>query len=153
MMRITRESTPVDLGVLEDQVGYMLRRAQLTVFADFSAAQRGSIVRPGQFSVLAVIGRNPGLNQSQLCDALGIKRANLVAVIDYLEKIELVRRDPSATDRRSNRLHLTAAGEQALQKAIQDQATHEARIARLLGVEGRLLLLAQLEKLCGLGRI
>ena len=32
-----------DLGNLEDHVGYMLRRAQLAVFADFTAAQTGSV--------------------------------------------------------------------------------------------------------------
>jgi DNA-binding MarR family transcriptional regulator len=139
-----------DLGDLESHVGYLLRRAQMAVFADFIAAQNGAIARPGQFSVLAVIGRNPGLSQSRLCDALGIKRANLVAVIDHLESLKLVRRDPSATDRRSNRLHLTAAGERALQKAIDGQAKHEARIMRLLGAEGRAALLKQLAKLCEL---
>jgi DNA-binding MarR family transcriptional regulator len=140
-----------DLGGLDRQVGYLLRRAQLAVFADFSASQRGAVTSPGQFSVLAVIGRNPGLSQSQLCEALGIKRANLVAVIDHFESLALVRRDPSATDRRSNRLHLTATGEKALRKALDDQATHEARITRLLGVAGRAALLKQLAKLCELG--
>jgi len=127
-----------DLGKLEDHVGYMLRRAQLAVFADFTAAQTGSVVRPGQFSVLAVIGGNAGLSQSQLCEALGIKRANLVS------------RQPSATDRRSNRLHLTPAGERTLKKSIADQARHEARITRLLGPSGRAELLKLLTKLCNL---
>jgi DNA-binding MarR family transcriptional regulator len=140
-----------DLGSLEDHVGYMLRRAQLAVFADFTAAQTGSVVRPGQFSVLAVIGGNAGLSQSQLCEALGIKRANLVAVIDHLESLKLVSRQPSATDRRSNRLHLTPAGERALKKSIADQARHEARITRLLGPSGRAELLKLLAKLCKLG--
>jgi hypothetical protein len=31
------------LGDLDQQVGYMVRRAQLAVFADFSAAQRGVV--------------------------------------------------------------------------------------------------------------
>src|SRR5258706_1100837 len=102
-----------DLGKLEDHVGYMLRRAQLAVFADFTAAQTGSVVRPGQFSVLAVIGGNAGLSQSQLCEALGIKRANLVAVIDHLETLKLVSRQPPATHPRTKRpRHSTAAGEQ-----------------------------------------
>jgi DNA-binding MarR family transcriptional regulator len=149
----SKELEEADLGNLDSQVGYMLRRAQLAVFADFSALQRGSVVRPGQFSVLAVIGNNPGLSQSQLCDALNIKRANLVAVIDHLELLGLVRRDPSATDRRSNELQLTEAGESALQKAVEDQATHEARVTRLLGTAGRLALLKQLAKLCELSRV
>jgi DNA-binding MarR family transcriptional regulator len=140
-----------DLGNLEDHVGYMLRRAQLAVFADFTAAQTGAVVRPGQFSVLAVIGGNAGLSQSQLCEALGIKRANLVAVIDHLESLKLVSRQPSPTDRRSNRLHLTPAGERALKKSIADLARHEARISRLLGPTGRTELLKLLAKLCKLG--
>jgi DNA-binding MarR family transcriptional regulator len=139
-----------DLGDLGQQVGYLLRRAQLAVFADFSARQRGPIVRPGEYSVLAVIGRNPGLSQSQLCATLGIKRANLVAVIDHLESLGLARRDLSATDRRSNRLQLTVAGQRALQTAVETQAKQEARITRLLGADGRRALLKQLAKLCEL---
>jgi DNA-binding MarR family transcriptional regulator len=139
-----------ELGDLGQQVGYLLRRAQLAVFADFSARQRGPVVRPGEYSVLAVIGRNPGLSQSQLCAALGIKRANLVAVIDHLESLGLARRDLSATDRRSNRLQLTVAGQRALQTAVETQAKQEARITRLLGVTGRRALLKQLAKLCEL---
>ncbi|MGO9993985.1 MAG: hypothetical protein ACLPTF_15915, partial [Steroidobacteraceae bacterium] len=60
--------------------------------------------------------------------------------------------DPSAIDRRSNRLQLTDAGERALQKAVADQAKHEERITRLLGTSGRAVLLKQLAKLCQLGR-
>jgi DNA-binding MarR family transcriptional regulator len=141
-----------EVGDLDKRVGYMLRRAQLAVFADFSASQRGAIARPGQFSVLSVIGRNPGLSQSQLCAALGIKRANLVAVIDELESLELVRRTPSSTDRRSNRLELTPTGTRALRRSTADQAKHEARVTRLLGAAGRTALLEQLAKLCEIGR-
>lgn len=139
-----------DIADLDQQVGYMLRRAQLAVFADFVAAQSGRAASPGQFSVLAVIGRNPGLSQSQLCEALGIKRANLVAVIDHLEAFGLVRRDPSDTDRRSNHLRLTHAGVRALETAVAEQQIHEARITRLLGAAGRASLLQQLAKLCEL---
>ncbi len=139
-----------DLADLDQQVGYMLRQAQLAVFADFIAKQRGAPLRPGQFSILAIIGRNPGLSQTKVCSALGIKRANLVAAIDALESLGLVRRDASVTDRRSNRLHLTPAGQRALQGALDTQAVHEARITRLLGTAGKRALLKQLAKLCEL---
>src|ERR1700684_3561937 len=101
-----RGAAAAEVGDLDQHVGYMLRRAQIAVFADFIATQRGRVARPGQFSVLSVIGRNPGITQSQLCATLGIKRANLVAVIDHLEELDLARREPSKTDRRSNRLRL-----------------------------------------------
>ena len=139
-----------DLAGLDSHVGYMLRRAQLAVFGDFIACQHGAVTRPGQFSILAVIDRNPGLSQSRVCAALGIKRANLVAVIDELETSGLVRRDSSTKDRRSNHLHLTPAGQRALRSAFDYQEQHEARIVRLLGVAGRRSLLKQLAKLCEL---
>jgi DNA-binding MarR family transcriptional regulator len=140
------------LADLDCQVGYMLRQAQLAVFADFIAKQRGAVLRPGQFSILAIVGRNPGLSQTKVCAALGIKRANLVAAIDALEALGLVRRDASVTDRRSNRLQLTPAGQRALQAALETQAEHEARITRLLGTAGKRALLRQLAKLRELGK-
>jgi DNA-binding MarR family transcriptional regulator len=142
-----------EVGDLDQHVGYMLRRAQIAVFADFIATQRGSVTRPGQFSVLSVIGRNPGITQSQLCATLGIKRANLVAVIDHFESLDLARREPSKTDRRSNRLRLTDAGQRTLQMALDDQSAHEARIMNLLGSAGKQALLKLLAKLCELGNV
>jgi DNA-binding MarR family transcriptional regulator len=153
---VTRTSPNVaqtDLANLDSQVGYMLRQAQLAVFSDFIANQRGAALRPGQFSILAIVGRNPGLSQTQVCRALGIKRANLVAAIDVLESLGMVRRDACLTDRRSNRLHLTAAGQRTLQAALESQAEHELRITRLLGAAGKRALLTQLAKLRELRKI
>jgi DNA-binding MarR family transcriptional regulator len=150
---VNNRNAATELGGLDSQVGYMLRQAQLAVFADFVASQRGAIARPGQFSILAVIDRNPGLSQSRVCAALGIKRANLVAVIDHLESLGLVRRDTSVKDRRSNQLHLTPSGQRTLRSALDNQAVHEARITRLLGTAGRRNLLKQLAKLCELRNI
>ncbi len=147
MAKVSQNRAEADLANLDSQVGYMLRRAQLAVFADFVASQRGAAMRPGQFSILAVIGRNPGLSQTQVCNALGIKRANLVAAIDMLEAAGLVRRDASPTDRRSNRLHLTPAGQRSLQSVLEAQGEHELRITRLLGAAGKRALLTQLAKL------
>jgi len=137
---------------LEADVGYVLRRAQLAVFADFTSGQRGPVSRPGQFAVLSLIGRHPGLSQAQLCEALDIKRANLVAVLDRFEALGLARREPSADDRRANRLYLTPSGERSLQAAREAQREHEARIAQLLGSAGRRELLALLQKLRELGK-
>jgi DNA-binding MarR family transcriptional regulator len=145
-----KDHPQTDLAGLDEHVGYMLRRAQLAVFGDFIAGQHGAVARPGQFSILAVIDRNPGLSQTRVCAALGIKRANLVGVINELESLGLVRRDASPKDRRSNRLHLTPAGQRALRSSLDGQAEHEARITQLLGVAGRRSLLRQLAKLCQL---
>src|SRR5690606_7319292 len=105
------DGTRVHLGPLAELVGYSLRRAQLAVFQDFIVKMKDFALRPAQFSVLAIIQANPGLKQSQVSEALGINRANFVALLDELEHRNLARRAPSPDDRRSNALYLTPQGE------------------------------------------
>src|SRR5271157_4262422 len=91
----------IEYGPLERQLGYALRRAQIAVFRNFFRSFEGFDIRPAQYSILTIIECNPGLRQSEVSEALGIKRANLVAMIDELERRKLLRRDPAPNDRRS----------------------------------------------------
>jgi DNA-binding MarR family transcriptional regulator len=125
------------MGELPEAVGYVLRRAQLAVFDDFIRSLASLDLRPAQFSALLVMERNPGLKQSQVSEALGIKRTNFVALIDQLERRGLATRRPVPNDRRSYALELTQAGRDCLRKARALQAEHEAAIAARLGPGGR----------------
>ncbi len=100
----------IDLGPLGDSFGYLLRRAQIAVFQRFFDLFAKLDIRPAQYSILTVIERNPGLSQTRLADALGIKKTNLVAIIDALEERGLARRESIANDRRSHALYLTPKG-------------------------------------------
>ncbi|MCC6947139.1 MAG: MarR family transcriptional regulator [Bradyrhizobiaceae bacterium] len=132
-----RAAAPIDLGVLPNLVGYMLRRAQLAVFQDFWRVYEAYDIRPAQYAVLIVIDRNPGLRQSQVSAALNIKRANLVALLDSLEQRGLAKRVPVATDRRSYALHLTEDGAALLKKLGELSAAHEQRVSATIGESGR----------------
>lgn len=136
-----------ELGLLGDDMGYLLRRAQLAVFADFGETLAELQLRPGQFAVLIAIDHNPGVTQSDICQLLGIQRPNFVAVIDDLEARGLAKRMLSAADRRSNSLQLTAAGKRLLQRAMDLQREHESRLARRLGPGGRQALLELLSRI------
>lgn len=141
----------VDLGYLGGLLGYRLRRAQLAVFQDFITSMRGYDLRPAQFSVLAIIRANPGLKQSRVSEALGINRANFVALLDELESRELARREPAPGDRRSNALFLTPKGEAFLDEAFRHlQAHHERRLDAALGAGDKQQLLALLDRLAAL---
>ena len=131
----------IDLGVLEQHLGYLIRRFQVWVFQDFIRTLEGIDIRPAQYSVLVVIGANPGLSQSDLADTLGIERARLVRLLDRLEKRGLTQRLPSPRDRRSHALQLTAEGQKVLRRAKALAATHEARLAEKLGPEPRTAML------------
>ncbi|HWL03983.1 MAG TPA: MarR family transcriptional regulator [Xanthobacteraceae bacterium] len=139
-------SAEVDFGQLSQSLGYALRRAQLAVFKNFRDTFASLDVTPAQYSVLLVIGRNPGLKQTQVSDALNIKRANFVALIDALERRGLAERT-AATDRRSYALYLTASGRKLLKTLDALNAVHEDKVAASIGQERRAQLLALLSAL------
>lgn len=120
---------PVYGGMLEELLGYHLRRAQAAVFADFMRAMAGDRITPGQFGVLVLIDRNPGLNQSALARTLGIERSTMVAVLDGLEERGLVARRGSEADRRTKVLSLTGQGKTLLAEVKPKVRRHEKRIA------------------------
>jgi len=139
--------TNVDLGPLPDLIGYVLRRAQLVVFQDFFAAFAPFDLRPAQFSVLTVIERNPGLTQSQVAEALGIKRTNFVGMLDELEKRGLAERRQTARDKRSYALYLTAEGTALMRKLKPVIRAHESRMIDKVGEDGRASLIALLQEI------
>ncbi|HWX78569.1 MAG TPA: MarR family transcriptional regulator [Steroidobacteraceae bacterium] len=131
-------------------VGYALRRAQGVIFADLSQALAPLILRPVQFTVLLLIDQNPGTTQSCVSAALGIQKANFVATIADLEGRALIRRRKSESDARSYSLNLTPRGRALLQRALELQSQHEARVIGQIGLEERLHLLALLHRLAQL---
>lgn len=105
-----RLEAPIDLGRLNDSFGYLLRRAQTAVFQRFFDLFAKFDIRPAQYSILTVIESNPGLSQTRLANSLGIKKPNLVAIIDIFEERGLTRRESLENDRRSHALYLTPKG-------------------------------------------
>lgn len=129
-------------------VGYMLRRAQLAVFQDFIESFSKLKLRPAEFSVLAIIARQPGLKQSEIAERLGIKRANFVSLMDGLEQRGLAERRKSEHDKRSHALHLTEHGRQFVNRMIDVWNRHEGRVVEQLGgPEGKEQLIGLLDRL------
>lgn len=152
---VGQDSAPgsrLDLGPLPGLIGYALRRTQVAVFADFIATLATLELRPAQFSVLLLIGRNPGRKQSDIAEALGIQRPNFVAMMDELDRRGLTRRVKSALDRRSYVLELTERGADVLARALALVERHEAALRRDLApgdAEHLLDLLARIDRTLG----
>ena len=72
------ENAALQLGELSDLLGYSLKRAQLKVFEDFLRCVAPLQLTPAQFSVLLLLDRNPGRNQTEIANTLGILRPNFV---------------------------------------------------------------------------
>lgn len=127
----------IGLDALAGHAGYAVRRFQIWIFQDFIRTLGAVDIRPTQYSVMTVIGANPGLSQMAVAKRLGIERARLVHLLDSLEHRDLVSRIRSATDRRSHALHLTARGKTALAQFKRLAAEHERHVAEKIGKANR----------------
>ena len=81
------ESTALQLGELSEHLGYALKRAQLKIFEDFLRCVAPLQLTPAQFSVLLLLDKNPGRNQTEIANTLGILRPNFVAMLDELANV------------------------------------------------------------------
>src|SRR6185437_9656882 len=84
--------TPVrnlDRGMLPSLLGYVLRRTQSAVFADFAAtfAKAGEALTPGEFGLLVLVDRNAGLSQMALAHALGLTAAGEKALAKFAKLV------------------------------------------------------------------
>ena len=134
-----RQEQAVEIGLdgLVGHAGYAVRRFQIWIFQDFIRTLASVDITPTQYSVMTVIGANPGLSQMAVAQRLGIERARLVHLLDSLEDRKLVKRVRSRTDRRSHALHMTGPGQASLRQFKLLAAEHERHVADKIGKENR----------------
>ncbi len=90
------------------RLGYQLRRVSVLMMADLGTRLAPLGLRPAEVSILLLIGANAGCRQGEVGETLGIKRANMVALVAGLIKKGFVAR--ARADGRSHALSLTAKG-------------------------------------------
>jgi DNA-binding MarR family transcriptional regulator len=137
----------IDTTYLEGLVGYNARRAALSVIEVFLERMAVYDLRPVDFSVLSLITHNAGITSRQLCSALAILPPNLVAMINALEKRNLIARKPHPRDGRAMGLHLTNAGQKLMRDAERTAAQLEDEVASRLTPTERKTIVRLLQKI------
>lgn len=140
----------VELGDLTRSLGFLLRLAQLQAFETFYARMPTHGLKPGEFTVLWVVGLNPGQRQGNIADRLRIKPAHMTKLLQRLVAAGLVTRSVPKTDRRSMRLYLTAEGRDFVDRHRSSLLDLHAPERYALGEEEAAELLRLLGKLAGL---
>jgi DNA-binding MarR family transcriptional regulator len=144
---VQRSNKPtIDLGLLNNRLGYFVRRVQVWIFQDFIGRLASIDISPAQYSVLVVVDANQGLSQAELAATLGIERARLVRLLHRLEQRGLIQRLPSSADGRRHALRLTRDGQRVLARAKALSDEHEAGLVKRLGSERYKLLLDALRE-------
>lgn len=121
------QAAAVDLGGLDQLLGFHLRLAHVAIYRDFAASMAQVDLNQMRFATLRLISANPGVSQVDLAATLGTDRATMMAMIDRLEQRYLVVRQRSTADRRRQELKLTTEGEALLAKAQKMILEHEKR--------------------------
>ena len=87
-----------------------------------------------QWSVLYQLWKQDGSSQQELCNRTYRDKPSITRLVDNLEKLQLVKRVPSAADRRINLVYLTRHG-QKLEEQTMTLAEHTLNEA-LVGISG-----------------
>ncbi|MBS8259525.1 MarR family transcriptional regulator [Roseibium polysiphoniae] len=125
--------------VLDDQIGYLLRKAYQRNAVLFS--EKVQDLTPTQFAVMARLTELSSVSQNQLGRTVGLDVATTKGVIDRLLARGLVQTAPSPSDRRRQLISLTEEGWQFfMQKAQLGLEVSEDTLAPLTQSEKRNLL-------------
>lgn len=137
----------VDFGPLATWIGFNLRMAQEATFQAFSRLSQEIGESPGRFSTLMLIGRNPGISQTELSHAAGRDKSSLTPVVEDLVRRGLVERNRMTHDRRTYSLNLTADGKKTLTRMTRCARQHERNLDRAIGPRDRKRFLQLLKKI------
>lgn len=141
-----RAPTPMPFDELADSLGYAIKRAQVRSYALLFKVFDADCLSPGRMTALWIIASEPGVNQSTLAERLSITRASVVKVVDSLEALGLVLREPVPDDRRSYALVVTPQGRRELERHAELHARYETKLAAGLSRGERKQLMTLLEK-------
>ena len=100
----------VDYGLLADLTGFSVKLAWILGHGLLAREFGNSGITPHRFSILEVIGQNPGLQQTQLAAALALTRPATTLAVDFWEERGCVERRKIAGDRRAFGVYPTPHG-------------------------------------------
>lgn len=122
----------LNYGQLPSLTGFALRRASILDFGRFGEAVGDKAITPLRYSVLEIIGANPGIQQVRLADTLGLSKPAATLAINFWEERECASRERLGKDRRSYGIQLTEGGKIALEDLRAKVAAHDAALTKSL---------------------
>ena len=113
--------------------------AQLGAHAANQFAERLAVLEltPADAGILRLLRVAAAISQQELSEKLRIHPSRLVAILDNLERRQLVERKPNPNDRRLYSLHLTRAGGEILERIGKVAREHQDALLAALSAADR----------------
>ncbi len=126
---------------IEEQVGYLLRRAHQRASAIFQVSIGDPNVTPTQYSSMVKLNEYSELSQNLLGRLVGMDKATMQGVVRRLKDRRLVDSRPDPGDARRTLLSLTTDGQRIVNKLLMNgPAVSRETLKPLSGPEQRQLL-------------
>lgn len=132
---------------MHDLLGYQLAQASIVTTVLFERTIGVPFkLRPVEFTILQLVRSNTDVTLTRLARALAISTPAMKVWLDKLEQRQLLRREPSSSDGRSQQLRLTADGTQRIDAAMAQVLKADQALAQGLSAAEQAMLLELLRK-------
>ena len=139
-LKPTTTPTPRRLPVL-------LRRAWFGLNQAFRRQIAEAGLTPGQFTALRTLIERGDVSQRELTEVMSSDPNTIASLLSRMEKLGWIKRETHESDRRANRLHVTAAGKRKFDTARPAAMDLQTRILEALPEKEREKFLESLEKI------
>lgn len=141
------QEAPLSFGPLTGYIGYNIRVLQAEIFRDLPDRMGDLDLTPGEFSLLALVGANPGISQVRLVAVYRLDKSTVSHAVAKMVRRGLIRTDRSRTDRRFHALSLTGEGATALDGATRAVEAQERQMESVLTADERQALMSMLKRI------
>lgn len=136
----------VDTYRLDDQIGFILRRAHQRHTAIFAREIAGELTTT-QFAALARLHEFGDCSQNRLGRLIAVDAATIKGVVERLQSRGLVETSPDPDDRRRTIVSLTAEGKAQTRQSLANAAGITEKTLQPLNASERRMLLALLRRI------
>ena len=133
-----------DSPQLDIELGFLIHDVSRMRAAAFDRYIKPLNVSRSKWYILAHLSAAGPLSQAELAERLKVGRSSVGSVIPMLYHDGLVRRQPSSTDLRSDRISLTSRGRRLVDQIMEIETAFNDRILAALSVDQRELMASHL---------
>ncbi len=95
---------------MDEPVGYLLKRAQAALRSELDRVLESKGLTTPQYAVLSALERDPGLSNADLARRSFVTPQTMIRIVENLESLGLIRREPHLTHGRILVASLTREG-------------------------------------------
>jgi DNA-binding MarR family transcriptional regulator len=131
---------------MQNRIGYVLKRVQSGLRAEMDRALQAKGLTTPQYAVLSALERESGISNAELARRSFVTPQTMIRIVETLEKLRLIARQPHPTHGKVLTASLTAQGSRLVASCHAAVAAVEERMLQPLSAQERSKLRSLLER-------